>query len=593
MQPELLRQFNDVQQRLARMETLERTYIVITGPTPGVVLTVPATGTVPLGTGVANRVAYWSGTNTLTSDADLTYDGATLTAIRGSAQLVAATTVSNVVKSDGTTLQNIPLKLTADGGVILFSAPNSSMWLFSARTDTWLHGANMYHDGTNYRGDSQFRRSIGLEWGSSSTTAASAFLRIIQAPNPTASGDTITPVEMFRIYSGQTTFYNTILDIDTQADATQGQIRIGNIATNYFRLIYAGATSSQLDHFGATAANWVLQGRPGDGTSDSLISFQRNTDTTGTVALQGYIGDNTATLNWRLGCNVDTYFCADNGDVGIGTSANPPAKLYVLSNTGAQLRLETTNNAINGTIEFKDGSAGQQRFLAMNFLNSANTAKGQIAYLNDGTDANQYMRFLTAGTERIRILGTGEVGIGSTAPASMLETLLNNATTNATDDVITIVHNSTGTPTANFGGGLRFTLKSSTTADQDAMLIEAMWSTATHASRKAFAKFHVYDTAARECIRIAASGSAAMIGFLGASAIVRPAAYTLTGSATRTMPTDPSGAYTGINNAQAGTVYATVADLNTLRAVVSSLLGVERQHLVDMGAGGAGYGLLQ
>ena len=88
-----------------------------------------------------------------------------------------------------------------------------------------------------------------------------------------------------------------------------------------------------------------------------------------------------------------------------------------------------------------------------------------------------------------------------------------------------------------------------------------------------------------------ADGTNPKIGFLGAAAVARPAAFTLAGSATRTFPTDPSAAYTGIDNAQAGTVYAQVADLNTLRGVVSSLLGVVRQIVVDL-ADTSGYGLL-
>jgi hypothetical protein len=40
-------------------------------------LTVPATGTAALGTGASNRISYWSGTNTVTSSANFTYDGTT------------------------------------------------------------------------------------------------------------------------------------------------------------------------------------------------------------------------------------------------------------------------------------------------------------------------------------------------------------------------------------------------------------------------------------------------------------------------------------------------------------------------------------
>jgi len=59
--------------------------------------------------------------------------------------------------------------------------------------------------------------------------------------------------------------------------------------------------------------------------------------------------------------------------------------------------------------------------------------------------------------------------------------------------------------------------------------ITSSWATATDASRKARVVFNVYDTAAREAMRIEASGSAPMIGFLGASAVVRQAT---TGTAT-------------------------------------------------------------
>jgi hypothetical protein len=62
----------------------------------------------------------------------------------------------------------------------------------------------------------------------------------------------------------------------------------------------------------------------------------------------------------------------------------------------------------------------------------------------------------------------------------------------------------------------------STTADMDMFLAQASWATSTHASRKARVTFSAYDfNAARECIRIEASGSAPMVGFLGAAAVVQ------------------------------------------------------------------------
>lgn len=164
------------------------------------------------------------------------------------------------------------------------------------------------------------------------------------------------------------------------------------------------------------------------------------------------------------------------------------------------------------------------------------------------------------------------------------------ATTNAVVNVPTFRLNSSGTPAAGFGLGMVFQGESSTTENQDMGRLTYEWATATHASRKALSKWSVFDTAEREAIRIEASGSAAMLGVLGAAAIARPAAYTLAGVATRTMPT-PEAAFTGQDNAQVGAVYAKSADLITLQTRLDSAEGVLRQLIIDL-ASTSGYGLL-
>jgi hypothetical protein len=98
----------------------------------------------------------------------------------------------------------------------------------------------------------------------------------------------------------------------------------------------------------------------------------------------------------------------------------------------------------------------------------------------------------------------------------------------------------------------------------------------TDATRKGRIRFRAWDTTTREGFRVEASGSAPMMGFLGNAAIARPAAYTqnFTGTS-RTVnayTTDAeSGAYTGIDNAQAGTPYAQLTDLNALRTAYENL----------------------
>lgn len=89
------------------------------------------------------------------------------------------------------------------------------------------------------------------------------------------------------------------------------------------------------------------------------------------------------------------------------------------------------------------------------------------------------------------------------------------------DNLILRRNPTSGTPAAGTGQQLRMTTQSDTTVNRDQLTMSSEWVVATDASRTARAKFSVFDTAAREAIRLEASGSAAMIGFLGANASAR------------------------------------------------------------------------
>jgi hypothetical protein len=70
--------------------------------------------------------------------------------------------------------------------------------------------------------------------------------------------------------------------------------------------------------------------------------------------------------------------------------------------------------------------------------------------------------------------------------ANLLSSLYGTAnvfTTNTTTTLLTLGHNSSGTPAASFGGAIVGQLESDTTANQDAFKIRWEWTTATHASR--------------------------------------------------------------------------------------------------------------
>lgn len=98
-----------------------------------------------------------------------------------------------------------------------------------------------------------------------------------------------------------------------------------------------------------------------------------------------------------------------------------------------------------------------------------------------------------------------------------------DAVTNATSTVQTLSHQSTGTPAAGFGTTVAYRLET-TVQDRAAAQMDVQWSTATDASRAARIIWWINDFGGQwECLRIQGSGTAAMIGFLGAAAVVRPA----------------------------------------------------------------------
>ncbi len=156
---------------------------------------------------------------------------------------------------------------------------------------------------------------------------------------------------------------------------------------------------------------------------------------------------------------------------------------------------------------YYDGSAWQQ----------FNTRVGcSFQLTNDGFNFYSFAANSNTAVSRLGVTGAGVTTIN-----------LGDAATNAASNLLVLQHNSSGTPAAGFGSTILTRLASSTTDDQSAATDIVTWATATHASRKARRVFNIYDTAAREALRIEASGTAAMIGFLGAAAVARP---TVTGS---------------------------------------------------------------
>lgn len=170
--------------------------------------------------------------------------------------------------------------------------------------------------------------------------------------------------------------------------------------------------------------------------------------------------------------------------------------------------------------------------------------------------------------ERGRFSAGGNFGINEKNPSNLL--CVTDGGTSA--GIATIVKfTATRSGAAGDGGAIVTEGKSSTTSAQTMTKDEWLWATATHATRAARRVLSVYDTAARECLRLEANGSAAMLGFFGVNAVVRPTALTtqLT-SITHSAPGTPDYALQDLVQ-NTGFGFVTKDEGNTVLSVILNL----------------------
>ncbi|MDP4236028.1 MAG: hypothetical protein Q8919_06240, partial [Bacteroidota bacterium] len=124
----------------------------------------------------------------------------------------------------------------------------------------------------------------------------------------------------------------------------------------------------------------------------------------------------------------------------------------------------------------------------------------------------------TVDSEMVSVFASGNVGIGADGAGSAgtvsnagnrLTVSNNDAVTSAITNVVALQHNSTGTPAANFGTGLVFRGKDSTTRNQDMASVNAIWTAANHSnhvSALTFSTDSIGVTSPTEKVRIAGNG---------------------------------------------------------------------------------------
>ena len=154
------------------------------------------------------------------------------------------------------------------------------------------------------------------------------------------------------------------------------------------------------------------------GATTTAIAGLSTVGTTGAVTIGGDLAIDTIALK------VNT----TDDKVGIGI-ASPVNKLHIhnpgtgsgdhayLTFTTGDTGSASTTDGLTVGVNAAGGAAVNWRETGFGNLW---IGSGSDLELNSGTSTSKYTTFTTGGTERIRILGTGNTGIGTTAPASLL-----------------------------------------------------------------------------------------------------------------------------------------------------------------------------
>ena len=325
--------------------------------------------------GSNNRIATFSSADALNGEANLTYDGSTLTADNGGTSAVRIQgsnnySITHVAESTGPKIHMGDMDTAQDNWMTIGAFNGINNWDTTTR-DWHLYGTNttagLYFD--------ESAGSVGIGTTSPSTPLAANAKGLVIA----GTGGRIDAAQDGTERIPTLILYDTVSDYGS-GTATVGEVR-GSIE------FYQSETTNNY---------------PAEAGSIKLINEGTYNDRHG---LAFYTNTNATDATEKM--RID-----EAGKVGIGT-ASPDSTLHLTSGSG-YLKFETS------------GSVGSIK------------SDFNLDLYADDTDGNssgyQNIRFFPAGTEAMRIAHDGKVGIGTTSPQAPLHVVGNVMIANTDSD---------------------------------------------------------------------------------------------------------------------------------------------------------------
>jgi hypothetical protein len=194
------------------------------------------------------------------------------------------------------------------------------------------------------------------------------------------------------------------------------------VPTEYFEIVPATGGIYRLTLQVPTGQAFIdISAKPLDGVSFGIFRFFRQTNTTAETSIQICQGNNTSSIQHRIGGNLNSYFHALSGDFGIGTT-NPRGKHHTYDGTANWLSKSLTS--IDGTAQtIMPNAAGDVLVgVLFNFIATDGTvvvATSGVFVLLNAT----YAIVVGASTYTVTVASTGAITVARSAGAGTLTKL--------------------------------------------------------------------------------------------------------------------------------------------------------------------------